>query len=109
MEGGFYLSAVGCVAATGCGVVGAVQFGDIAIGVFGYAGAGDEIGVAEADFSAGGQAVELFRGALHKVIVLDVEFSGEGDFARTGGGVFGVVDGIEVFDFILGVIIDDDF
>jgi len=62
VEGGFYLSAVGCVAAAGCGVVGAVQLGDIAISVFGYVGAGDEIGVSEADFPAGGEAVEFFWG-----------------------------------------------
>jgi len=41
--------------------------------------------------------------------VLDVKLSGEGDLARAGGGVFGVVDGVEVFDLNLGVVVDDDF
>ena len=59
--------------------------------VFHHAVGGDEVGVAQAHFFAGGEAVVLGRRNLAEVVLLDVDLAGEGHLAGPGGGVFGVV------------------
>ena len=44
-----------------------------------------------------------------KVLALDVELAAEGHFARAGGRVLGVVDGVEFLDLAFGIVGDDDF
>ena len=91
----------------GGGVVGAVDFDDFTGLVLDDGLAGDEVGVAEADFGAGGEAVILLGGDLAEVVVFDVDYLGERDFASTGGFVSGVVDGFHVLDEVGGVVGDD--
>ena len=86
VQGALDLAAVGGVAALGGGIVGAAELGDVAVGVLDDVGAGDEVGVAEADFLAGGEAEELLGWVFAEVVSLDVEGFGEGDLAFARGG-----------------------
>ena len=95
MHGGLDLAAVGRVAAAAGGVVGAVDLDDVAGGVFHDALRGDEVGVAQAHFLAGREAVVLGRRDFAEVVLLDVEFAGEGHLARAGGGVFRIVGDLD--------------
>ena len=38
-----------------------------------------------------------------------IELPGKGNFARSRGRILGIVDGIEFFDFVLGIIGDHHF
>jgi len=107
VQGGLDLSAVGCVAASRGRVVSAVQFNDPAGRVPDDVGAGDEVSVSQANFTAGSEAIEFLRRLLHKVILLNVQLTREGDFACAGGGIFGIVDGVKLFGFAFGIIVDD--
>ena len=93
VQGGFDLAAIGGVAAPSGWVVRAAQLDDLATVVFDHFGTGDEIGVAQADFAARGEAKELARRVFHKVFALNVEVPRKGDEARAGAFVFWVVDG----------------
>ena len=57
-----YLSAVGGIAASRCGVVDAAQFGDLALGVFDDFAAGQKICVAQANFGPGESRKNFFGG-----------------------------------------------
>ena len=91
VHGRLDLAAVGGVAAAAGGIVGAVDFDDVAGCVFHDALGGDEVGVAQADFLAGRQAVVLGRRNFAEVVLLDVDLAREGHLAGAGGGIFGVV------------------
>ena len=61
----FDLASVGGPAAASLGIVGAAQFFDFArVRVLHHAHAFDEIGIPQADFAPGGQAIELWTAAL---------------------------------------------
>ena len=68
----------------------------------------DEIRIAQADFLAGREAVVLGRRNLAEIILLDVDFAGEGHLARSGGRVFGVVGDLDELLLPGGVVIDDE-
>ena len=73
MDGRLHLAAIGRrVAAAGGGVVGAMHFGDFARGVFDYAGALDEIAVAQANLASGREAEEFFGRIFAEILLLDV-------------------------------------
>ena len=107
VDGAADLAAIGGVAAHGGGVVGAVDFGDGALGVLDQVGASEEAGAAEAHFVAGGEAVELLGGHLHEVVTVDPEFVGAAEFAGAGVGVFGVVGRVGDELGVLGQVVDD--
>ena len=71
--------------------------------------AGDEVGVAKADFGAGGETVILLGGDFAEIVLFDEEDLGEGDGAGADGFVGGVVDGFHGLGEIGGVVGDDDF
>jgi len=71
VEGAPDLPAVGCVAALGGGVIGAVQAGDVAVVIGFPAGAGDEIRALEANFIAGEEPEIFLRRLNHEVVALD--------------------------------------
>lgn len=73
MDGGLDLAAIGGVAAAGGGVVGAVDFDDFTGFVFDDGLAGDEVGVAEADFGAGGETIVLLGRDFAEIVVVDVD------------------------------------
>ncbi len=75
--------------------------------VLDHAGALDEIGVAQAHFAAGREAEEFLGRIFAEILLLDVEHLGEGHFARAGGGVFGIVDGVHLFGLVFGIVVDD--
>ena len=96
MEGGLGAPAVGRVAAAGRGVVGAAELDDLARGrILDDLGAGDEVGVAEPDLAARGEAEELLGRVLQKIVALDVELARERDLARSRRRVLGIVDAVE--------------
>ena len=84
-----------------------MDFDDVAVGVFHHALGGDEVGVAQADFLAGREAVVLGRRNFAEVVLLDVDFAGEGHLARAGGGVFGIVGDLDKLLLPFGVVVDD--
>ena len=87
-------------------VVRAAQLDDLARRVLHDLLAGDEVGVAQAHLAAGREPEELLRRVLHEVLALDPELAREGHLARAGRGVLGVVDGVELLDLSLGVVLD---
>ena len=110
VHGGLDLAAVGRVAAAAGRIVGAVHLDDVAGRVFHHALRGDEVGVAQADFLAGREAVVLGRRNFAEVVLLDVELAREGHLARAGGGVFGVVRDLDELAnpiWACGIVVDD--
>ena len=69
MDGALDLAAVGGVAVAGLQVGGAVDGSDAAVRVLVHTGALDDVGTHQADFPAEGQALELGRRHLGKVLV----------------------------------------
>ena len=108
MDGALDLAAVRGVAAAGGGIVGAGDFGDVASGVLLAAGTGHEVTPAEADLLAGREAEIFLLRDLHEVGALDEQRLGEGHLAGAGGGVLGVIDGVELVDLAFGVVLDDE-
>ena len=82
MDGGLHLAAVGRVAATRRRIVGAAQFGHLALGVLHDFTASNEIGVAQAHLGARRQPEEFLRRIFHEVVLLDVKFAREFYLAR---------------------------
>src|SRR5581483_7347644 len=105
--GGFHLAAVGRVASTSRGIIGAVNFEDVPMIIFHDAGAGYEIGVTQAHLAAGREAMVALGRLLTKIVLFDVEHTRKRNFARAGSGVFGVIDSLELLDLGVGVIVDD--
>ena len=109
MDGALHLAAVGGVAVAGLKVGSAVDGGDAAVGILVHAGALDDVSTHQADFAAHGQALELGRRHLGKVLVLDPQLAGKGHLA--GGGVVGlavgVVGNVKVLGLVLGVVVHD--
>src|SRR5262249_3447659 len=108
VDGALDLAAVGAVAASGGGVVGAGDFGHLAGVVLHHAGALDAVRVAEGGPLPGEQPKILGPRDFAKIVLLDVQHPPERQLARAGGGVFGVVDGVEFLGLAFGVVGDDD-
>ena len=104
------LDFAGGVGAAGAAVEvgGAMEFGNLAIGVFHHFIAPDDEGVFEADFAAGFEPEEFRGRRFHEILALDEQFAAEGDFAPAGGFVLGIVDSLEFLHFAFGKIGDDD-
>ena len=109
VECGFYLTSIGGIASTCSGVVGTVQFGDVAVGIFYDVGALYEVGVTESYFSAWGEAEEFFGWFFHEVIAFDEKLFREWYFSCAVRGVFGVVYCVKFFRLIFGVVCDNNF
>ena len=90
-------------------VVGAAEFGDVASVIFDDLLADDAEGEFEADLAAGLQAMEPIDGHFHEVIGFDVDFTAERHLPCACGGIFGMIGGLEILDFVFGVVFDDDF
>jgi hypothetical protein len=99
----------GAAAAARVGVVATFQFDDIAGGVLDHFIAADDVGVSQSDFPPWLQSEEFRRSVLHEVFALDEQRSGERQWSRTGVGIFGVVDGFEMFDLIDRIVSQGDF
>ena len=105
----FDLAAVGGVAANCCRIVGAANLNDIAVFVFVDAGAGDQIGIAQANFAARREAEEFLGRVFHKVGAVDPQFAAKRQFAAALFGMGRIERRIEPFDFAFGVVFDEDF
>ncbi len=103
-----HLAAVRCVATPGRGIVGAAKQHGLSRLVLLHAGAGDEIGIAQPHFAAGGETVESSRRVLHEVLPFDPDFAGERDFAAAGVRIVGVVPGREHLGLAFGPVLDHD-
>src|SRR5207245_8945989 len=91
------------------GVVPATYFNDCADGVAFDAGALDDVGVAQADQGAGGEAEVLGGRGVPEVVLLYIKDAAKRDLSGTGGRILGIVDGLQLLDAVLGVILDDQF
>ena len=109
VQGSLHLAAVGGVATTGGRVVGAMDAGDVALGIFLHALGGDEIGIAQSHLAAQAQAEILLGSLLHKVLALDIELAAERNLTCAVGLVLGIVDGGEHFGLSFGIVVDDQF
>ena len=69
--------------------------------------AGNVVGVAKTNLAADSETEEFLRWVLHEIGLLDPELTTEGNLSLSGALILGVVDGIELFGFTLGVIVDD--
>ena len=83
--------------------------GNAAVGILLHAGALDDVSAHQTHLTANGQALELGRRHLGKVLVLDPQLAGKGHLA--GGGVVGlavgVVGHIKVLGLVLRVVVYD--
>ena len=100
------LAAVDRVAALAVGIVGTMHFGDAAVGILHHLFAGDDVAPAQAHFLSGRQPEILGRGNLAEVVLINVQLATEGDFARAGRGIFGVIHGFQPFDLTGRVVTD---
>ena len=71
--------------------------------------AADVIGVLEADLLAGREAEEFLGRVLAEVVLLDIDLARKGQLARAGGGVLGVVLGVDLLHLPSRIVGDDDF
>ncbi len=88
-------------------IVGAVQLHDVSLGILDDLFALDEVGVAQTHLVARAQAVVFLGGDLHEVLAFDVDHLREGNTARSGLGILGVVDRLELLLASLFVVVDD--
>ncbi len=109
MQRPFYFSICLRHPAAGFGIIGAVEFDDIAIRILDDFFTFDDVGVTETHFLARSEAEKFTRRIFHEIFLLDVEFARKRHIAHSGGCVFWIVDGFELFDAIFGKIRDDDF
>ena len=87
VECGLNLSTIRCIAPACVRIVCAVQLGYITLRIFYVVVAADEIGIAQPDFPARGQAEKLFGRFFHKIILLDVQLARERDLELDDLGV----------------------
>ena len=73
VKGCLDLTAVGCIAAAGGRIIGAVKFNHLtAVRILDYIHAGDKVGIAQAHFPARGQAEEFFGRRFHEIIAFNI-------------------------------------
>ena len=107
MNGALDLTAVRTVASAGSGVIGTVNFLDVALGILHDIRTGHKIGITQPHLLPGSQTVVLLRRIEAEVITVDVEFPGEGNLAGTKGIVIRIQRHLKDIFLILGVIIDN--
>ena len=95
------------IAAAAVGVVGAENFGDVAVFILVAAGAANQISTLQAAFGAVGiQALILGHGGLQKILGLYVELAGEGDHPGAVLGMTGIVLNLEGFSLARRIVGD---
>ena len=102
------LSSVRSLSSAGLGVIGAVNDCDLSVGILLAACGLDVVGCLQSDLVSDVESVISLGRNLHEVLALDVELFAEGHLALSGGLVLGVVLDLEVLDFVLGVVVDDE-
>ena len=109
MEGAFHLTRCSGHAAAAIGIVGAVQFGDVAVGIFHHAVlvTPDDICALEANFLAGCQTEKFLWRILHEIIALDEDFTGEWHAVGACFRILGVVLHFHSLGLPHGVIVDN--
>ena len=99
------LASVGRIAAAAFGIVGRENLGDIAVGVFHAAGAGDEICTLQAALGAFGiKPFILGNGNFKKILGFDPQIAREGDLSRSGLRIVGVILNIKLLALPLGIV-----
>src|SRR5690349_18292771 len=86
------LASVGSIAAARGRIIGTYQLDDLACCIFHCLTAGDQIAIPQSNLPPGRKAVETPGRVFHKILSLDVELAPEGNAARTGSWVLGIVD-----------------
>ena len=89
-------------------IVGALQLNDLAISIFDYLIALDDIGVLEADLTVRLEAEELLGSVFHEVGPVDVEFTGERDAAGGTLRLGRVQRAVEPFDLAFRIVGEGD-
>ena len=101
------LAAVGSIAAARRRIIAAAQLNHLAGPVIpDDFVAGNEVGIAQADFPARSQAEELFRRIFHEIVLFYVQYFAERHLARAHGRVLGMVGGVQQFLFVIGIVVD---
>src|SRR5262249_26706214 len=90
------------------GIVGAAHLRHLTVATHREVGALDDVGGTQTNLGAGRQPEILLWGAVAEVVALDPQLAAERDLSRAGGGVFGIVDGIQLLDLALGVVGNDE-
>ena len=106
MQGALYLSALKAAAASGFGVVCAVNLCHNAVFILYKIGAGYEICL-QAHCLPRSQTEELLHGFFHEVLSFDIKLSGEGCQTFAQFWCFGVVFQLHHFHLILRIISDN--
>ena len=108
MDGAAHLAAIGGVAVAGFQVSFGMDGHHVAGFVLIHTGAAHQVSTHQADFAAQGQALELRRGNLKEIALVDPDFLGKGN--RAGGGIVGVTVGvvgqIKILDLVSRVVVD---
>ncbi len=108
VQGGLHLPTVRRIAAAAGWIIGATQLHHVALRVLHDLAAGDEIGIAQPHLSPHRHSEELVRRVLHEVVALDENLAAEAKGARAGTRVRRMVDGFQLFDVVLGKILDHE-
>ena len=77
--------------------------GNAAVGILLHAGALDDVSAHQTHLTANGQALELRRRHLGKVLILDPQLFGKGHLA--GGGIVGFAVGVVGYIKVLGLVL----
>ncbi|BAF61048.1 hypothetical protein PTH_2866 [Pelotomaculum thermopropionicum SI] len=108
VQSSFYLAHFRRGTAARCRVVGAAQLDHPAGALVLYHPlALNDIGMLQPDLAAGCQAEKFPRWIFEKVVLLDVKLAGKRHLARAQGGIFLVVNGIQLLHLPLRVVLDD--
>src|ERR1700758_1844514 len=89
-------------------IVCAAQLNEFTCGVLHCLATSYEIGIAKPNFSARRKSIELFGWILHKVVPLDIELSTKTDPPYASVQILGVIEGVQLFGGLLGVVLDDN-
>ena len=107
MQCTFYLAHATGKSALGFGVVFAVDFFDVAFGIFLATCAHHYVSGFQANFFARSHAEILLERIFHKVLALDVDFACEWHFVSSAIWIFGIVLDSHHFGLILGEVGDN--
>ncbi len=107
MDGPFHLPPVGSVAAARGRIVGAMNLDYVSAGILDDTRASDQVPITQPDLAVGRQPEILLGRVLAKIVVLDVQHTGEGNLPSALARVLGIVDRFHVFHLTLGIVVDD--
>ncbi len=92
--------------AASVGIISAMDGGDIAISILVYAGAFNNVGTLEANFTAGSEAEEFLGRIFHEIITLNINLTAERHAVSTCFRILRVIFQLYHFGLTFGIVVN---